>query len=687
MELAYQIPRAGLIWVLSSVVLALAPQSLRLPIWVSIIAAVCIAWRILIFMGKLDYPGKSMRVFVVLCIAALSISQIRSLDIGLEAATTLLALGFVFKLIEMQNKRDIYVVLCLCFVMALVSFIYSESVLTTIYFTLVIMVTIGTMVSLNRSASSYDTTSTFQIAVRIIGQSIPLMIVLFLAFPRIAPLWSVPMQSGSATIGVSDEMSPGDISRLGRSTDLAFRVTFENSPPPLHANLYWRGLVLDYFDGTTWRRQDTFVYPDTAMRARLIANAEDSYVTSGESIQYNIILEPTRQPWLYGLHLAEPLSAGISRGYKYELFDDKLVTQRKSYDLQSFRKYETDLQLPDSLRNRSTELPEEGNERSKELATSLRAGVESDRDFVYTVLSLFQQQEFYYTLNPPLLGDNRIDDFLFNTREGFCEHYASAFTYMMRAAGVPARVVVGYQGAEYNRFEDYMMVYQYNAHAWTEVWLEGEGWVRFDPTSIVSPDRINLGVEAALQNDPDFMGESLLSLARFRNSSWGNMLRLRMDAVEYEWNRRVVGYGQEERLELFENLFGKTSEQKILMVMLAGAFLVLLFIALVVLRVKNNKNVSATEKLYRDCCRDLEKIGLGRQQGEGPMDYYQRVVSQQPALEPHLRQITDMYIGLNYAPVNDDESLLKGRLKGLRQEMRHFRVQLVPFIKKASASG
>ncbi|MBL4820480.1 MAG: DUF3488 domain-containing transglutaminase family protein [Gammaproteobacteria bacterium] len=687
MELAYQIPRAGLIWVLSSVVLALAPQSLRLPIWVSIIAAVCIAWRILIFMGKLDYPGKSMRVFVVLCIAALSISQIRSLDIGLEAATTLLALGFVFKLIEMQNKRDIYVVLCLCFVMALVSFIYSESVLTTIYFTLVIMVTIGTMVSLNRSASSYDTTSTFQIAVRIIGQSIPLMIVLFLAFPRIAPLWSVPMQSGSATIGVSDEMSPGDISRLGRSTDLAFRVTFENSPPPLHANLYWRGLVLDYFDGTTWRRQDTFVYPDTAMRARLIANAEDSYVTSGESIQYNIILEPTRQPWLYGLHLAEPLSAGISRGYKYELFDDKLVTQRKSYDLQSFRKYETDLQLPDSLRNRSIELPEEGNERSKELATSLRAGVESDRDFVYTVLSLFQQQEFYYTLNPPLLGDNRIDDFLFNTREGFCEHYASAFTYMMRAAGVPARVVVGYQGAEYNRFEDYMMVYQYNAHAWTEVWLEGEGWVRFDPTSIVSPDRINLGVEAALQNDPDFMGESLLSLARFRNSSWGNMLRLRMDAVEYEWNRRVVGYGQEERLELFENLFGKTSEQKILMVMLAGAFLVLLFIALVVLRVKNNKNVSATEKLYRDCCRDLEKIGLGRQQGEGPMDYYQRVVSQQPALEPHLRQITDMYIGLNYAPVNDDESLLKGRLKSLRQEMRHFRVQLVPFIKKASASG
>ena len=188
--------------------------------------------------------------------------------------------------------------------------------------------------------------------------------------------------------------------------------------------------------------------------------------------------------WIYGLHVAEPLTTGISRGRNFELLNRIVIGQRFSYDLRSYLSSQTDLLLLDSARRRSLSLPDGGNPQSRELARSLRAGVDSDRDFLFTVLALFQQQ-FVYTLSPPLLGQDRVDDFLFSTREGYCEHYASAFTFLMRAAGIPARVVVGYQGGEYNRFEDYMMVYQYNAHAWSEVWLEGEGWVRVDPTSIV----------------------------------------------------------------------------------------------------------------------------------------------------------------------------------------------------------
>jgi len=679
MELAYQIPRSSLIWVLSSVVLAMAPQGFRLPGWVSLIAAICILWRVLIFLGKLDYPGKSMRLFVVVFIVLLSLTQLQSLNVNLEVATILLALGFVFKLIEMRNKRDIYVVLCLCFVMALVSFLYSESVMTTVYFTVVIMVIIATMISLNRSNTVYNTTSTIRLAVRIMAQSIPIMVVLFLVFPRIAPLWGVPLQSNIGKTGVSDEMSPGDISSLGRSADLAFRVTFENSPPPLHENLYWRGLVLDYFDGTTWTRQRASRLRAAAGQANFDANYENRINTSGNPIEYNIIMEPTQQPWLFGLHLAEPVSSDVVRGENFELFANGIVTHRVSYDLRAYRNYQTDLLLLDSVRSNALRLPYQGNPRSRELAVSLRAGVETDRDYAYTVLSLFQQEEYFYTLSPPLLGINRIDEFLFDIREGFCEHFAGSFTFMMRAAGVPARVVVGYQGAEYNRFEDYMMVYQYNAHAWTEVWLEGEGWVRFDPTAIVSPERIKLGVEAALRDDPRFMDDSFRSFARFRNSNWLNTLRLRLDAIEYEWNRRVVGYGQETQFELFENLFGEVTSRKVITLMVVTTSLALLFVGLTVIRLRSDNPGSKIEILYRDCCRDLGRIGLARQQGEGPMDYYQRVIQQEPSLGPDLAKITDMYINLNYKPLAEGP---REYLRIFKKELRLFRLKLTPLMKR-----
>lgn len=670
MDIVYQIPRAGLSWLLLSVVLVIAPQSLRMPFWITAIAVLCIVWRVLIYQGKLDYPGKMMRVAVVVFTFLVSASQLRNLGIGLDSAASLLTLGFVFKLIEMQKKRDIYVVISLCFVMALVSFIYSQSVVTTLYVAAVIAVITTTMVSLNRSAGIVDSRGTVKLALKITAQSLPLMLVLFVLFPRIAPLWAVPIQTSANTTGMSDEMSPGDISRLGRSAELAFRVTFEETPP-LHQDLYWRGLVLDHFDGTTWRRRSSSSsYSLAAARANADFDYENRIITRGDPITYNLIMEPTQQPWLYGLHLAEPLSANVFRGRNFELFNNGLVSQRLSYNLRSFQDNQTDVLLLDSVRSRALELPPDGNSQSREFAMRLRAENSSDRDIAYAVLAFIQQGEFYYTLNPPLLNENRIDDFLFNTRQGFCEHFASSFTYLMRAAGIPARVVVGYQGAEFNRFEGYAMVYQYNAHAWSEVWLEGEGWVRFDPTAAVSPERISLGVEAALRDDPGFLQESRFTLLRFRDLDWMNVLRLRLDALEYEWNRTVVSYDSEVQFEFFERLFGEVTERKVLTLLIIGAAVVLFFVGLTVIRIRPDKRVNPATRLYLRYCRELARLGLPRKRGEGPTDYCHRVVALKPELAIDIQMLTRLYVEFSYASSAGDSA------KPDKQLLQQFRKML-----------
>ena len=399
--------------------------------------------------------------------------------------------------------------------------------------------------------------------------------------------------------------------------------------------------------------------------------------TAGTPLRYNVIMEPTQQPWIYGLHLARADSSNLFQSRNFELFNNGLISKRLSYDLRSYRNNQTDLILLDSQRRRNVRLPEEGNERSRDFARQLRANVATDRDYVYSVLAYFQQNEFFYTLNPALLGENRVDDFLFNTMEGFCEHYASAFAFLMRAAGIPTRVVVGYQGAEYNRFEDYLMVYQYNAHAWNEVWLEGQGWVRFDPTGAVSPERIELGVEAALGNDPAFQEQSLFA-GRLGSVGWLNTLRLRLDAIEYEWNRRVVNYDEDVQFELFERLFGQVTEQKVLLLLMSMAGLVIIAIGATVIRVEPRSRRDPVNRLYFGITRELGKVGLGRAPGEGPLSYRDRVIAEQPQLAEIMTELTELYVDLCYRRQAQNPEQLQQALKMMKVQLNKLRFKLMP---------
>jgi len=666
-ELNYQIPRPALIWTLVAVLLVLLPQSIRMPTWISVVALLCVGWRVLIHNGKLDYPSRMVRVVVVLFTLIVSFSQIRNIGIGLDSAASLLALGFVFKLIEMRKKRDIYVVISLCFVMSMVAFLYSQSVLTTLYVTLVIAVTTGAMIALNRSSTVADYRGTARLALKIAAQALPLTIVLFIVFPRIAPLWAVPMQTGVNSTGVTDEMSPGDIGQLARSAELAFRVQFEDGLELAHEQLYWRGLVLDHFDGVTWRRtRNSSSYSVAASLADFRISYEDRVRTQGEPINYNVILEPTQQPWLFGLHLAEDVNDEFFSGRNFELFNNGRITQRLSYDLRSYMQNQTDVLLLGSSRNRNLELPDDGNERSVEFARELRASVSTDREYANSVLAHFRQNQYFYTLNAPLLGENRIDEFLFDTMAGFCEHYASSFTYLMRSVGIPARVVVGYQGAEMNPYENYLMVYQYNAHAWSEVWFEGEGWVRFDPTGAVSPMRIELGVQEALRDDPAFMEDDLFSAARFGGIGWLNAMRLRLDAIEYEWSQLVVNYDEEVQFELFERLFGEVTERKVIMLMAALAFIVIIAVGFTVINIEPRIQRTPINRFYLRVCKGLGKVNLVRRRGEGPIAFRDRVCAQRPELAEAVTELTDLYVKLNYVEKSASEAEQKSQMQALK---------------------
>lgn len=647
------IPRLTIWWMLGALTLVVAPHLLRLPFWISGLIVACVAWRILIFSGRLSFPNKYLKMLIVFLALPMTVVEYRGSGAGLDAAVCLLILGTVFKLLEMRQRRDMLIVVSLCYVLTMVGFIYSQTIMAAVHALLTFIVITGALVTLQRDNPRSSVSNNGKLALRLVAQAIPLAIVLFVLVPRVAPLWTMPVPVSSNKTGVTDEMSPGNISRLSRSAELAFRVSFENNAP-LQDQLYWRGLVLDFFDGRTWRRAGSS-FQSYEMIERFQNRLQGE--RQGEALSYDIILEPTQQSWIYALQLADFDASDVLQDRYYTLHTEKPVTQRFRYQMRSYLDNTTDIDLAGILRSRALQLPEQqGNPASYQLAQSLRAQSSDDLDYANRVMRYFREQPFYYTLTPPGLGEASIDDFLFNSRQGFCEHYASSFVYLMRAAGVPARVVVGYQGGEINPFEGYTMVYQYNAHAWAEIWLEGQGWVRMDPTAAVAPERISLGVQAVLQGQPGFLEDSRFSMMRFRNTEWLNTLRLRLDAMDYAWNRWVVSYDEDLQLQLLEAIFGDKAKQALLYALGVSIFLFFMIAAFFLLGGGKRDRRDQATRLYLRLLSDLADNGLKRRAGEGPLDFATRVAQSRPDIASDMTRITVLYVRMTYAQDWQEES-------------------------------
>jgi transglutaminase-like putative cysteine protease len=483
------------------------------------------------------------------------------------------------------------------------------------------------------SATGERLNRSFAISGRLVMYAVPLAVAMWLFFPRIAtPFWAVPMDTGTASSGISDTMSPGDISSLSLSDEVAFRVTFRDEIPQPR-DRYWRGIVLTIFNGRTWTGNDPYQG----------ARVHEQVVEIGRPVEYEITLEPTRQHWVFALDM--PVSWSLERtfiGPQQQLARARPIDQRVAYEAVSYLDYRTDVALTQFAREFYQRVPAESNRRTQELARQLRAEAGSDVAYIEAVLRRFNQQDYYYTLEPPPLGSNSVDRFLFDTRQGFCEHYASAFAVLMRAAGIPARVVLGYQGGEVNPMGGHMIVRQSDAHAWNEVWLEGVGWRRVDPTAAVAPERIEVGRSGSM-----FDGVAA-SWGFDAPSLWIYQVEMYMDALNAKWNEWVLGYGPENQ-DRFMQWLGMDDPdwRKMMLTMIAVVIgIVLLISLLLALRYRPPKRDRAA-LLYEKFVR---KSGIEVATGETPAGFAARLRAETRMSPAAVAAVTDSYLEARYGP-------------------------------------
>ncbi|MEJ6590596.1 MAG: DUF3488 and transglutaminase-like domain-containing protein [SAR86 cluster bacterium] len=645
----FQIPRNSLVWLLAAQIAVIAPHAPRLPIWVTLICVGCCLWRVMVYQGRWSYPGRWTKVvFVVAGLIGIGVGY-QGRVYGLEPAVALLVVAFVLKLLEMQHKRDAYIVILLGYFVAITEFLFFQSIPYALYTLFAVVLITAALIGLNQTQSHRRPLKTFKLATTLLVQSIPMMLVLFVLFPRISPLWTVPLESQAAKSGVTDRMSPGDIARLSLSPELAFKASF-NGPVPGPGQLYWRGLVLENYDGKTWTRRANLTDNIWRNKQSKPVWAKD-IERLGSTQSYSIILEPTRQNWLFSLATADlPANADIAMLDDYTLayVHRRGVTTKFKYAVTSDLEYRLETELNDEVRRRNTSLPRDSNPRTRALVNAIWALASNDADYVNRVLIYFADEKFAYTLQPPKLGDDDIDEFLFDSQRGFCEHYAGSFVFMMRAAGIPARIVLGYQGGEYNALANYIAVHQFDAHSWAEVWYEGRGWVRVDPTQMVSPERIQRGLESAVADEDTFLANSPLSWLKYRQLLWLQELRQQLGAIGHYWDNWVVGYNARSQLVFLSKYLEKVDASRLGMLMLTVFFGLLGIVALFVLRTRNKRVLTGVDQQYLRFCQLLSKQGLVRYHGEGPRDYSRRISRERPDLALVIQRVTQEFIRLNY---------------------------------------
>jgi transglutaminase-like putative cysteine protease len=493
MKASAQLPRDALFWLIGSQLLMLLPLLLYLPPWILAVALAASLWRFQVYQGRWSYPARWARALLAVAAAVAVLVSFRSL-LGLEPMVALLLVASSLKLLEAKSSRDGYVLAILGFFICLNIFLFDQSIPSAIYVLLCVALLLSALIALNQNPNAQAGKRPLGVSVGLVAQALPLMVLPFLFFPRIAPLWSVPIKRHGAETGMSDTLRPGDVARLGQNDAVAFRAQFAGDIPPLSA-LYWRGLTLGSFDDGTWRQH----------RARSMPNygrLEAPPATVGEPLAYRIIQAPTQQRWLYGLRYAEPQNPGAIAISDFRFVAPAAVEFEMGYRVISWPGTPLEVDLPEWRRRLETEYPARRDARTRALVASWLSDNPDPVAVVERALRWFREQPFYYTLEPPPIADRDfVDAFLFESRRGFCEHYAYSFTAMMRQAGIPARIVAGYQGGEINPVNGTVVVRQLDAHAWSEVWLEGQGWVRVDPTGAVSPERIELGISEALRDD------------------------------------------------------------------------------------------------------------------------------------------------------------------------------------------
>ncbi|MEX1197060.1 MAG: transglutaminaseTgpA domain-containing protein [Pseudohongiellaceae bacterium] len=668
--------RPALQWLLVTVAAALLPHLLRLPWWLTVLLLGMIAWRHEVARRAWRLPGALLRFFLVFACITLVIAHYGLEEAGVDIFVALLAAGSVLRVLETRTVLQARQLCVLTLVVLASGFIYDQSIPAAVHAfatAALVLLTLQALLSQHRMPALRDR---LYGTAALLMMATPLMLVLFLGVPRIGPLWAMPAPNDVATSGVSDELAPGGITGLGLSDELAFRVGSEGSLPSV-SSLYWRGLALDRFDGSRWQRSRES--RQALDRPSLQSPLSGEGAGEALSLDYELIMEPSGQRWVYALQPVSTADTALRMDRNRSLYAERPVIQRERYRLSTVPGEQIPIASGEAVdRQRALRLPGQGEPRSRELAAGWRSADLTDRQRVEEALDWFGNRPFVYTLEPPEYGEqNGIDAFLFDEQAGFCGHFASAFAYLMRAAGVPARVVVGYQGGERNPYEDYLMVYQYNAHAWVEVWLEGQGWTRVDPTATVAPERIELGAEAWLQAYGERTG--LDPLGGGRNNPWLNALRLRLDSLNYAWNRWVINFDSASQFNLLESLTGQRSEQALRRALTSGLVFVTAVLLVVVLLYGQGKRRCGADRLlhrYGQLLDTAIRRGSQCRRTDGPLRASASLAGEWPSLGSAIREVSGELVFLCYGAGAAGRRLDGVRRRRLAWRMRYLQLRL-----------
>jgi transglutaminase-like putative cysteine protease len=618
--------RVRAMWLAASVAVTLAPHVTGLPTWLSGFAALMLLWLCWIVLHGLRLPSRWLLLVAVGGAVAGVLLTFRT-PLGKDPGVALLTAFLALKLLEARAPRDGYVVVLLCYFMQLAQFFANQSIATAGLTLLGTVVTTATLTTLN--SERLGTRERLRLSGLMLAQAVPFMLVLFVLFPRVdKPLWGLPSDAFGGSTGLSDSMTPGSISDLTLSGAIAFRVRFDGFTPAA-AQRYWRGPVMNDFDGRTWR----------VASARMLAKVP--YPVSGPRTAYELTLEAHNRPWLFALEMPGGAPDNAMLMSDYQLVSRTPVRNRLRYLLSAHTAVRPGRSEDATILEAALQLPPDFNPRTRELARSLRAENPDGAALIAAALRHFSRSKFTYTLSPPLLGRDSVDEFLFDTRRGFCEHFASSFVFLMRAAGLPARVVTGYQGGEINPVDDYLEVRQSDAHAWAEVWVANQGWLRVDPTATVAPSRVQGGLAMAVPE-----GEPL-PLALRPAFSWVREVRYRLDAVNNSWNQWVLGYNPQRQKELLERL-GMQSPDWHTMTIAMSVLCGLLMLALAGWALAQRGRLDPLQRAWERLSQKLAPAGLARKAWEGPLDYAERVGLARPELAAAVREIARDYCGLRY---------------------------------------
>lgn len=618
---------------LLALALAFAPHLPHVPVFVSVF--VCLAWGYALGMQYRGWPvpPRWLRVALALgCLALVLSAYGRSF--GRDAGVALLSLMLGLKAVESKSVRDMLALLFLAYFVVVTNVLYSQTLVMSGYMFFSVLAVTAALVHLHSGESRL--LPDLRRGGLLLAQALPLALLLFVFFPRLqGALWGVHDQRDEGVSGFSETLEPGSVANLSLSREVAFRVDFPG-PIPGRDSLYWRGLVLDSFDGLTWFR---------ALGADLLQPQSQEF--SAQAIAYTLTLEPHNKEWIFALDLPVTAPRGTVLRSDRTLAGMRMVRSRARFELVSDPAPEQ-TSIPGPA---WTALPDAGNPRSRALARQwVEAGL-SPSGMVAAALELFRTGGFVYTLRPGAMDVDIVDQFLFATRQGYCEHYSSAMAFLLRAAGVPVRVVVGYQGGEENPMGGYLIVRQSDAHAWVEVWVGGR-WLRVDPTSVVAPQRLATGVESLVpQAQGVLLPEGVRALRRV-----GRFFQLGWDAANNSWNQWVLGFSHERQRGLWERLgidpTTRIGAGKLAVFLGVGLGLTLGAAFAVMLRSRQAER-DQVALLYGRFCRRMAAIGLARKPAEGPYDYAGRIERHRPDLGQVARGVIDAYVALRYRGQGD----------------------------------